>query len=367
MLLQTLLFVFSASPIPTPAPWGLIELPGASLSMPPIAHAQGHVSELGAPPEKEPENQDSTNKGTSASDDAEPDLPPEAVARVGGRLISLDEYKEELFRLNGYGPLGDFIHRRLLNAEGERLGLVVTESELEIAWNKEWTMMLARSRGNQAEVEANLQSLGYTIGRYRAQYFIGQRATMIENKIIKHLRIPEEKALRLQFDFQYGLNGERVVLRHLMLNRSRTKSALQAAATPAELMTNNHLDRAMEKKAVEILSKVREGQDFEALCRAESHDLSVTQNAGVIPGYNFKHYGSDVAKAAHTAPVGEVVGPITATAGLHLLRVESRVVTRFEDVKDVLFAELKANDASYAERAALTGRLFRETEVERRR
>jgi hypothetical protein len=366
MFLVALLFATSSSPIAAPAPCGLFELlnrESAPLSAQPQTGPQNQPQDGS---EKETRNQGPEDTRNLKGDSEVSDLPPGVVARIGDKVITLEEYKEELFRLNAYGPLGDMIHRRLLDAEARRLQLKVTEDQLEAAWTQEWAMMLARSHGNTDEVMSNLDSLGYTKERYQAQYFIGQLATMQENLIIKKLRIPTEEQLRTQFDFAYGLDGEKVVLRHLMLNRSRTKSALQAKGTPPELLTNMHLDRAMDAKAKELMIRVAEGEEFDTLCRAESHDLSVNQNAGVIPGYNFKHYGEAIASAVHAASIGEVVGPVTGASGLHLLKVESRVMTKFEDVRELLFVELKAKEASYAERAALTGRLFRETKVERR-
>ena len=87
------------------------------------------------------------------------------------------------------------------------------------------------------------------------------------------------------------------------------------------------------------------------------------QNGGVIPGYNYKHYGPEMAAAVRAAEVGVVTGPVRTNAGLHLIRVEERVVTKLEDVRAELVAELSAAEASYMERGALKQRLFREGDV----
>ena len=305
-----------------------------------------------SPPSDEPEARD--------------ELPEGVVARLGDENITLQQYKDELFRIYGYGALNEFLYRRLLGKEALRLGIAVTPEELELAWQQEWAAMLARSRGIAKDVHDNLKAIGYTAEQYKDQFLVGQHASLLESRVIQTLRVPTDAQLAARFDLVYGLNGERVVLRHLMLNRSRTKSALRALGTTPELMTNEHLDVEIARKANELLASAQAGEDFEVLCRANSHDISVAQNGGVIPNYNFKHYGEDIAAAVHAATVGEVFGPIQAPAGTHLLKVESRVITEFASVKDSLIAELMAEEPSHVERSALKARLTSETKIERR-
>ena len=318
--------------------------------------------------ETEPLAQDPVpeNSPPGGEPEAREELPEGVVARLGDQDITLQQYKDELFRIYGYGALSEFLYRRLLGKEALRLGIEVTAEQLELGWQKEWTAMLARSRGIELDVRNNLKALGYTVEQYKDQFLVGMHATLLEDQIIQTLRVPTEEQLRARFDLVYGLNGERVVLRHLMLNRSRTKTALRAVGTPNELMTNDHLDAEIARRAAELLALAQGSEDFETLCRANSHDISVAQNGGVIPNYNFKHYGSDIADAVHAATVGEVFGPIQAPAATHLLKVESRVITEFAAVKEALIAELMADPPSNIERAALKDRLTSETTIERR-
>jgi len=353
MFLTALLLAASATPTPS--------LGALAATSSPTGRLSGAV-ELAAP------NQDSA-PGISPPqvESKSPDeLPEGVVARLGDEEITLEQYKDELFKIYGYGALSEFLYRRLLGKEALRLNNAVTPEELELAWQQEWTAMLARSRGVEKDVHDNLKAIGYTAEQYKDQFLVGQHATLLEGRIIQTLRVPTSAQLAARFDLLYGLNGERVVLRHLMQNRSRTKNALRALGTAPELLTNEHLDVEIARRAAELLAAAKAGADFEALCRAHSHDISVTQNGGLIPNYNFKHYGEDIAAAVHAATVGKVIGPIQAPAGTHLLKVESRVITEFATVKDSLIAVLMADEASYVERSALKARLISETKIKRR-
>ncbi|MFT4711147.1 MAG: hypothetical protein ACI9D0_002150 [Bacteroidia bacterium] len=353
MFLTALLLAASASPTPflgilanTSAPTGPVQ---EVVDRNPIAQDPAPEN---SPPQEDPE--------------AREQLPDNVVARLDGVDISLQQYKDELFKIYGYGALSEFLHRRLLAKEARRLSVAVTAEELELGWQQEWAAMLARSRGIELDVRENLKAIGYTPEQYKDQFLVGMHATLLENRIIQTLRVPTEAQLLARFDLVYGLNGERVVLRHLMLNRSRTKTTLRSLGTAPELMTNAHLDAEIQRKSAELLALAQGDEDFEALCRAHSHDISVTQNGGVIPNYNFKHYGELIAAAVHAATVGEIIGPIQAPSATHLLKVESRVITEFATVKDALIAELMAEPPVHVERAALKARLASETVIERR-
>ena len=358
MFLTALLLAASAAPTPS---LGALAAPSSA------PEARAPLADAPLAPKEKAQDPSPENSPSAKDDEATPaDLPDGVVARLGDVDITLADYKDELFKIYGYGALNEFLHRRLLATEAARLKIQVTEAELAKGWDQEWTAMVARSRGSEKDVIQNLKALGYTAAQYKDQFLVGMHAKLLENRIIQTLRVPTEVQLRARFDLDYGLNGERVVLRHLVLNRSRTKAAMRAVGTAPELMTIEHIDKEIERKAAELFTQAQGDVDFEELCRQSSHDLSVAQNGGVIPNYNFLHYGEEIAAATHAAPVGKVVGPIKLSAGTHLLKVESRVVTDFAKVRSVLNATLMAMEPSHAERAGLKARLAAETKIERR-
>ncbi|MDF1798608.1 MAG: peptidylprolyl isomerase [Planctomycetota bacterium] len=288
---------------------------------------------------------------------------PEVVARIGEDEISLDEYKQHLFELFGLGALEDLVYVRLLEAEAASLGLAVTPEELDASWHEERRSMIARARGDERVMLETLTELGYTEETYRRRYEFSAKPALLEAKIARAQRTVSEEALLERFEFLYGVGGEKVVLRHLMLNHTRTRAERQAAGVTGAGLEHEAIEAAMDARGAELFAQLEAGVDFEALCRGASHDISVHQNGGVIPGYNYKHYGAEMAAAVRAAEVGALVAPFRSSAGLHLIRVEERTVTKLEDVRESLVTELMASDATYQERGALKLRLFREGNV----
>lgn len=252
---------------------------------------------------------------------------------------------------------------RLLDAEAASLGLTITTEELDASWNEERRSMIARARGDERVMLETLTELGYTPESYRRRYEFSARPALLEAKIVRAQRTVSDEALLERFEFLYGVGGEKVVLRHLMVNHTRMRADLQAAgATEAEL-SHEAIEAAIDARGVELFAQLEAGVDFEALCRGISHDISVHQNGGVIPGYNYKHYGPEMAAAVRAAEVGALVAPFRSPAGLHIIRVEERSVTSLDEVREVLVAELSAAQPTYQERGDLKLRLFRMGDV----
>ena len=299
-----------------------------------------------------------------AADDDEPERFPDGVlARIGDQDVTLEAYQQHLFEVLGLGMLEDLIYTRLLDAEAARLGLTITRAELDEAWDRERRSMIARAGGDPRVMLDALADMGHTEDTYRRRYDFSSRPALLEAKLVLATRAVEEDAVTELFERRFGVGGVQVTLRHLFLSATRTRAELRQAGTPEADLTPVAIDAAMVAKAEELVGRAGDGADLEALCRAFSHDISVHQNGGLIPGYNYKHYGPEMAAAVRAAEVGALTGPVRTSAGLHLIRVEDRVVTTLDEVRAELVAELTAAEPSYMERGLLKQRLFREGDV----
>lgn len=291
-------------------------------------------------------------------------LPEGMVARVGDAYITRDEYETYLFDLAGYGPLKDMAYQRLLEAELARLGLEVTQADLDAEWAREELALVARSGGDPQQLARELEQMGYGIEGYKRRFYIGARPKLLEERIILATREPTEEQVQEYFHRVYGEGGVKVQLRHLMLTRSKIRADLRTQRVVEAELTNERLDVELAARARAVLAELQSGKDFESVARRESADLSVHQNGGVIPNYNYRHYGAELASAVRAAAVGVVTGPVQTQAGLHIIRVEERTTTLLEDVRATILAELAAAEATYPERANLKMRLFREHPVQ---
>lgn len=287
------------------------------------------------------------------------------VATIDGVELSRGAYAEYLIALNGKSPLKDLVNLRLLEDEvraydpdGSRMA-----NALDEAWAEEELLMLQRTRGDREALERDLASLGFTLPEYRDRYLLFKRPELLEDLIIRATRTIQAADLQRAFDQEYGEGGVKVEVRHLMLNRAQLQAGLIKTGTPANTLDNDTLDRMIAAKMAQFKAEILAGADFETLARTESYDLSAKQNGGLIPGYNYKHYGPEFAAAVRAAKVGELVGPLRSQAAVHLLRVESRVVTTLDEARPELTAKLMVAPVEFPERIALRQRLLSEHQV----
>jgi peptidyl-prolyl cis-trans isomerase SurA len=304
--------------------------------------------------------------GSSLSD--EPAAPGRAdlVALIDGELgIARGEYQDYLLELYGRGPLQDLIYLKLLQRELLRLGLEVDLGAVDASVQQQWDDLLQVRHGGDLEaLERELSGQGYDGETYRAALRARERLAAHEALLVERTREVDDERLAERFALDYGADGVRVELRHLFLNRARTRAdALREGADPATL-SNDELDRRMRERALALLAEVRAGADFETLARTHSHDLSARQNGGLIPGYDHRRYGESLAEAVRAAEVGVVGGPVATASGLHLFEVLSRTQTRLEDVREELRLRLLAEPASWKERTELRARLFDAADVQ---
>ena len=330
-------------PPQTPDPMSALRLLALALSAPLALWGTGS---LGAP--------------ATPSDFATP------IATIDGVPVTRGELADYLIALSGRGPLEDLVALRLLEQEARTLdptGARV-DAALDAAWDEDRALMLQRTAGDAAALEADLADIGFTPEQYEARFRTYKRAEVIEALLVLANRTVDEAALKRLFELQYGTGGVRVQVRHLMLNRAQLKAGLiKQGADPATL-DNGTLDGLIAEKLAELHAEILAGADFEEVARRESFDLSVNQNGGLIPNYDYQHYGPAFAAAVRAAEVGELVGPLQSQAAVHLLRVESRTVTKLEDVRTALEAELLARPVEFVERTALRKRLLDARDVQ---
>ena len=166
-----------------------------------------------------------------------------------------------------------------------------------------------------------------------------------------------------RYERDYGVGGVKVQVRHLMLNRGRAKSEMLKQGRPAEELTPAAVEEWLRTRAAALLDELAAGASFESVARRESHDLSVHQNGGIIPGYNYVRYGPAMAEAVRAAEVGVPAGPVVTPSALHLIQVESRDVTPLGQVREEIIAKLKADPATWEEMRQLEIRLRQGVEV----
>jgi peptidyl-prolyl cis-trans isomerase SurA len=104
---------------------------------------------------------------------------------------------------------------------------------------------------------------------------------------------------------------------------------------------------AARKKAEALLARVRGGERFEDVARAESDDKATAPGGGSLGTNSPGQLPKVIDRELLDLEPGEVAGPVRTTAGFHVLKLVSREalgVQKFSEVKDRIMAQL-AKDA----------------------
>jgi parvulin-like peptidyl-prolyl isomerase len=107
----------------------------------------------------------------------------------------------------------------------------------------------------------------------------------------------------------------------------------------------SHILVADQAKADDVRARLGRGEDFAAVARTDSTDTQsaqkggelgcdITQETGFVPEFLL---------AVFTQPVGEVGAPVRTQFGFHLIKVTSRNVPPYEEVKDAARQRLATN------------------------
>lgn len=130
-------------------------------------------------------------------------------------------------------------------------------------------------------------------------------------------------------------SGESVRAQHILLK-------LEPNATPDQ-------QSAVEKKARELVAKLRAGADFAALAREHSQDPGSAANGGDLGFFERGRMVAEFEEAAFSAPVGTITDPVKSTYGYHIIRVNEKRPggqKPLSEVRAQLETQLKAQKAS---------------------
>ncbi len=282
---------------------------------------------------------------------AQDDPPPLLELPAAGLRISVDEYRAHLHAVLGGARLEELVLDRLLTLEVAKLAVETLPADVR-------TVLDAPDRAAEARLAARIatdfdgQPERYrdylaTIGRSHADELATARLEALRDARIRALvltrRAPDERVLRRLFEDRYGPGGMQVEVRHLMVSFAEIRERLAAG--------NRRAVEQQDPAKVEALARQRITELQALLADADAPQPDWQP----VPGYRFQRFGVAFAEAARTLEVGEVSAPVRSEAGLHLVRVDGRVVTAFDDVREEIEAAARTAPVSLLE-----GRRLRE-------
>nr|HMQ22261.1 peptidylprolyl isomerase [Planctomycetota bacterium] len=179
--------------------------------------------------------------------------------------------------------------------------------------------------------------------------------------IVAHDRAKSEnggdaRAVLALFEDRYGPSGEQVTLRHVLVSfdAERRRLGQEGGGTPeAEKLRAKSVEERAKARAEELAARAR-SEGFDSIL-AESDDRQSRRllrdpkqrgSAGRIERYDGRRFGAAFARAVTETPVLTIPAPIASDLGWHVIRIEARRRTRFEDVEAQLRTEVLRRQAT---------------------
>jgi parvulin-like peptidyl-prolyl isomerase len=276
------------------------------------------------------------------------DMVEAIIVRVGDRIVTRTQYLKRLE--DGFTEIeqtakpeevaakkadlrknlvNDIISELLLKDRADRLGITVTQDDINMA------MARLKEQYGISSDEQFVESLKKS-GMTRADMEARLRDTILMNKVFgRELHSREDasdKELRERYEREkerYRL-PERAHLREIVLLRPANASQVDAVRQRAESI-------ATQAKAGDFAALA--ASTSESGTRNKGGDLGDVARGELLP---------DLDKAVFNSASGAVIGPIESKSGWHILKVEQRLpseVPAFESIKDRLRRD--ASDESW--------------------
>jgi peptidyl-prolyl cis-trans isomerase D len=114
------------------------------------------------------------------------------------------------------------------------------------------------------------------------------------------------------------------------------------------LITFGDDEAAAEERAQALLARIRAGEPFEDIARANSEDTATAPQGGDLGALTRSQMPGDLGSAIFSMEEGEVEGPVETEFGFHIVRVDEIIAQGplpFEQVRAELTSELQAQEA----------------------
>ncbi|MEK2689439.1 peptidylprolyl isomerase [Bdellovibrio sp. GT3] len=231
---------------------------------------------------------------------------------------SVDELKKDRKAQMDY-----LINEKIIFSEIKRLNLSVTNARVE----QDFKEMAKRNNVSEAELGNILKGQGVDVNEYKV--FLKdkiEKSNLMDTEIISKLRISDEDALNeyLKSNPKNKPSIDEFSVSHIFFNPK--KGGAEAAF----------------KRAENVLSKLRSGENFETLAQQFSEDPNFS-SGGALGTFKSGEFMPEVEEAIAGLTVGETTGVIKSRMGYHIAKLTGRKLTsdpNFEKQKDRIKAQL---------------------------
>lgn len=247
------------------------------------------------------------------------------VAIVNEDIITLSELRELALSINPTSTeaidenavLQQMIEQKLLEQQADKMGIKVTEAELDASIKQ----VQQKFGLNDQQMQEVLKKQNLTPESFREQWRLQTLSNkLLESQLKNKIVITEEEvqdyyvknyggsapesAETVSADTQGG--GEEVKIAHILIS----------ANTPDA-----------EKKAEEVADMAKSGKDFGELAKEYSEDKLSADKGGDLGYFKKGDLIETLEVAVDSTPVGGITGPVESPAGYHVIKVLERTGT----------------------------------------
>lgn len=284
------------------------------------------------------ENADSPENETK-KDNTRDELPEGVIAVVNGREIRESEFDSMLRKRMGPQMLDWLIRTIVVEQEAEKLGIEISEEELNKTAQDKLKRFYA-SRGGKKKAEEFLDGLFFPPAVFEFYNLQNARFELMLEKIIAK-RLSSEERVKAVYEKRYG----------------KDKGAFVRIV---------QVTVKTEEQAVELVERINAGDKIEEIAGTETNISKRLRESAGDTGYFCKggRYG-EVEKQAFALDEGKVSGPIKGRFAWHVIKVVDRKEPgeiNIEDVRDEIVAELTSQIPPQMMRS-VPGELIEQAEV----
>ncbi|WP_413576416.1 peptidylprolyl isomerase [Bdellovibrio sp. HCB290] len=231
---------------------------------------------------------------------------------------SLEELKK-----NRKAQMEYLINEKIISSEIKRLNLAVTNSRVE----QEFKDLAKRNNVSEAELINILKGQGVDILEYKV--FLKEKiekSSLMDTEIMSKIRISDEEALN----------------EYLKANPKNKPAIDEFSVSHIFFNPKKGGGEAAFKRAENVLSKLRSGENFETLAQQFSEDPNFS-SGGALGTFKSGEFMPEVEEAIAGLSIGETTGIIKSRMGFHIAKLTGRKLTpdpNFEKQKDRIKAQL---------------------------
>ncbi|MCZ6602735.1 MAG: peptidylprolyl isomerase, partial [Planctomycetota bacterium] len=245
--------------------------------------------------------------------------------QVNGVTVSMEEFSRKMQEEYGQTYQDLLITRILVEQEAEKVGLDLAEVDQRVETEIQGYLKNPRFRGDVNALKAQLkfQGVAYEVWKHTI------RTRTISKMLIDSTRVPPDEDLRTIFTGDYGKDGVKWRIRHLLsavnlqasklFNRDDYQAELPKIETKAFLAAEAAMGRA------------KAGEDFVSLVMSLSQDpVTATEKLEGDLGTRWQYHGGDFDETVNATPLGGIGGPVKSSRGYHVVKITGDAPADFE-------------------------------------